>query len=64
MKQEELLPTLDEMIALNKNKDNDEIWISPDIFKNITISEYKGYTLHTSELLPEDYMVIGKMYYS
>ena len=64
MKQEEILSMLDKMIALNKNKDNDEIWISPDIFKNITISEYKGYTLHTSELLPENYMVIGKMYYS
>ena len=64
MKQEEILSMLDKMTALNENKDNDEIWISPDIFKNITISEYKGYTLHTSELLPEDYMVIGKMYYS
>ena len=63
MKQEKLLHILDDMIALNKNKDNDEIWISPDIFKNITISEYKGYTLHTSELLPEDYIVITKIYY-
>jgi hypothetical protein len=63
MNQEEVLVILDKMISLNKNKDNDEIWISLDIFKNITIREYKGYTLHTSELMPEDYMIIGKMYY-
>jgi len=63
MNQEEALVILDKMIALNENKNDNEIWISPDIFKNITISEYKGYTLHTSELLPEDYMIISKMYY-
>ena len=61
MKQEEILSMLDKMRALNKNKDNDEIWVSLDTFNKMTTREYKGYKLHTSELLPEDYMIIFKM---
>ncbi len=63
MKENEILSIMDEMIILNKNKDNNELWISPDILINLSISEYKGYKIHTSELMPEDYMIIGKMYY-
>tara|TARA_R110000803_G_scaffold174576_1_gene237195 strand:- start:229 stop:420 length:192 start_codon:yes stop_codon:yes gene_type:complete len=63
MKEQDILNNIDKMIDLNKNIDNDEVWMSPDIFINLTAKEYKGYTLHTSNLMPEDYMIIGKMYY-
>ena len=63
MKENEILSIIDEMIILNNNKDNDELWVSPDILINLSISEYKGYKIYTSELMPEDYMIIGKMYY-
>ena len=64
MKEQDILNNIDKMIDLNKNIDNDEVWMSPDIFINLTVKKYKGYTLHTSNLMPGDYMVIGKMYYS
>jgi len=62
MNQEEILSKVDEMILLNKNKENDELWVSPDIFINLNISEYRGYKIYTSHIMPEDYMVIGKSY--
>ena len=61
MNQEEILAEVDEMILLNKNKENDELWVSPNIFINLSISEYRGYKIYTSKLMPEDYMVIGKL---
>lgn len=61
MNQEEILSKVDKMILLNKNKENDELWVSPDIFINLNISEYRGYKIYTSNIMQEDYMVIGKM---
>jgi len=63
-KEKDVLILLDKMIALNKNQFDDEIWISTDIYKHLTIKEYKGYKLYTSVLMPNEYMIIGKMYFS
>ena len=63
MNKEEILNVMSNMIKLNNNVVNDEIWISTDLFTELDITEYKGYKLYTSVLMPDDYMIIGKMFY-
>lgn len=50
------------MIALNKDKTLDEIWVSSDIYKSLKLTEYKGYKIYTSVLMQKDYAIITKMY--
>ena len=56
---------INEMISLNKDKENNEIWVSSDIKVKLNgLKEYKGYKIYSSLLMPNDYMVIGKMCYT
>ena len=61
----DIFKSIDEMIAINICDLNDEIWVSSDIKDKIgDLKEYKGYKIYSSVLMPNDYMIIGKMYYS
>jgi len=56
---------INKMIVLNTCKLYNELWVSADIKAKLgSLKEYKGYKIYHSVLLPNDYMVIGKMYYT
>ena len=62
---EDLFKHIDKMIALNKCKENNELWVSKDIQKSLSnLKEYKGYKIYCSYLMPSNHMVIGKMLYT
>jgi hypothetical protein len=62
---EDLFKCIDKMIALNKCKEFNELWVSKDIQKSLSnLKEYKGYKIYSSFIMPNDYMVIGKMLYT
>jgi hypothetical protein len=63
MNKEKVLTIMNDLIKLNNNVEKDEIWMSLDLFAELDIEEYKGYKLYTTVLLPNDYMIIGKMFY-
>mgnify|MGYP003648494435 CR=1 FL=1 len=62
---EDIFNFINEMIVLNTCKLYDELWVSTDIKAKLgSLKEYKGYKIYHSVLLPDDYMAIGKMYYT
>ena len=61
----DIFKSIDEMIAINICDLNDEIWVSSDIKDKIgDLKEYKGYKIYSSVLMPNDYMIISKMFYT
>jgi|TARA_R110000782_G_scaffold105855_1_gene193880 hypothetical protein len=60
---EDLFKCIDKMISINQCKENNELWVSKDIQKELSdLKEYKGYRIKSSFLMPDNYMVIGKMF--
>ena len=61
----DIFKSINEMISLNKDKENNEIWVSSDIKVKLNgLKQYKEYKIHSSILMPNDYMIIGKLYYT
>ena len=61
---DDLFKSIDKMILLNNNKDNNELWVSSDVLIALdNLKQYKGYEIYSSVLMPKDYMVIGNMYF-
>lgn len=48
--------------AIGGNIYNLEIWCSVDIYNSLKEKEYKGLKIHTNKLMPNNYILIGKLY--
>ena len=66
-KQEEFYLLIDFLDKLIDNKPEDvthnELWLAPNLYDILKLKEYRGFSIHTNELLPENQTVIGRMFW-
>jgi len=66
-KQEEFYLLVDFLDKLIDNKPEDvthnELWLAPNLYDILKLKEYRGFSIHTHKLLPDNMTAIGRMFF-
>mgnify|MGYP000913746699 CR=1 FL=1 len=63
MTEEKIHTFMHKMLVANTAPHANEFWVSSDIYLQLNTFKYLHCNIYTSELIPEDTMYLGKMFF-
>ena len=58
---EKIIETIEKYLKSSCVTTCKEVWVSKDIYNTLNLFEYKGFKIFTNNLMPYNYIVVGKI---